>query len=590
MLLSVKSLAVLALAATAAQAAVVTYNWNITYVTANPDGLFERRVVGVNNQFPPPAIDLTLGDTLVINVINSLEEPTSLHSHGLFQIGNNQYDGPAMVTQCPIPPGGNFTYTIPIAQHGTFWIHSHAKGQYVDGLRAPLIIHNTNETYQYDAEYTVALADWYHAQHADMLAQYLSIFNPSGAEPVPQSGLINQASDVKFNFVPGKTYRLRVINMSALSMFHFHIDGHEMQIIEVDGIDVQKTTVTSFPITAAQRYSILVTAKNDTSSNYIMHADMDPAMFDSVPDDLQLNVTGTIVYNAAASLAPIEYSQWDPFNDATLVPVVPEATSEPDQVFALTAAFSVLNDYINKATFNDITYVLPKVPSLYTAMSMGNLSSDPEVYGKYAHPLVIKHNQWIEIVVNNNDPGNHPFHLHGHVFQIVGRGEGIYDPSTPYPSYYNTTNPARRDTVLVPSNENVAIRFKADNPGIWLFHCHIEWHLQAGLAVTFIEAPEVMPSVLTVDQSHYDQCKALGIPFRGNAAGNDGLDLNGANLGPDPLTGKFTAKGIVALVFTIISALLGLATVIWYAHEDDAQIAADMAKAKAKANREEEAN
>lgn len=103
----------------------------------------------------PPAINVTLNDTLVINVINQLDEPTSLHAHGLFQVGNNQMDGPSMVTQCPIPPGASFTYNIPITQTGTYWIHGHHKGHYVDGLRAPLIIHNPNETYHYDEEYTL---------------------------------------------------------------------------------------------------------------------------------------------------------------------------------------------------------------------------------------------------------------------------------------------------------------------------------------------------------------------------------------------------------------------------------------------------
>ncbi|KAF9427482.1 hypothetical protein BGZ94_004817 [Podila epigama] len=581
MLASIKSLAILALASTVAQAAVVTYNWNLTYVNANPDGLHERRVIGVNGQFPVPSINVTLGDTLVINVINQLDEPTSLHSHGLFQTGNAQFDGPSMVTQCPIPPGANFTYTIPIEQHGTYWIHGHNKGHYVDGLRAPLIIHNTNETYKYDEEYVIALADWYHREHSVMVEQYLSIFNPSGAEPVPESGLINQQLDTKFHFVPGKTYRLRIINMSALAMFHFYIDGHDIEIIEIDGIDVERTKVSSFPITAAQRYSVLVTAKTDATANYVLHADMNPAMFDIVPPELVLNVTGTVVYNDAFPLFPIQTSEWEEFDDATLVPVIPEPAVAPNKQFVLNAVFSVLNDYSNKATFNDITYVMPKVPSLYTALTTGNLSSNPEVYGKHSHAMVISHNDWVEIIINNDDPGNHPFHLHGHVFQIVGRSTGKYDPSVPYPGYFNTTNPARRDTVLVPSEENVAIRFQANNPGVWLFHCHIEWHLQAGLATTIIEAPELMQSRLKIDPSHIDHCKALGIPYEGNAAGNQGLDMTGANIGPDPLEGKFTGKGIVALIFTIISALLGLGAVLWYAREDDAAIAAQITKAKA---------
>ncbi|KAF9951985.1 hypothetical protein BGZ72_006586, partial [Mortierella alpina] len=196
-----KSAALLALVSAVSHAAIVTYNWNITYVNANPDGRYKRRVIGVNGVFPPPPINVTRNDTLVINVINQLDVPTSLHAHGLFQTGNVHMDGAAMVTQCPIPAGANFTYTIPIEQYGTYWIHGHFKGQYVDGLRAPLIIHNNiKEPYQYDDEYTVAFSDWYYEEHPVLFEQYLSPSNSRGMEPVPQSGLINQKSDAKFSF------------------------------------------------------------------------------------------------------------------------------------------------------------------------------------------------------------------------------------------------------------------------------------------------------------------------------------------------------------------------------------------------------
>jgi len=400
-------------------------------------------------------------------------------------------------------------------------------------------------------------------------------------------------TNAQFSFVPGKTYRLRIINMSALSMFHFHIDGHEFDIIEVDGVDVERTTVATFPIAAAQRYSVLVTARNDTSSNYLIHGDMDPMMYDVVPPDLVLNVTGTIVYAPNAPVAPAQDQDWPDFDDGTLVPVLPVPTTSPTTQFVLTAAFNLMTDYTNKATFNDITYVMPKVPSLYTALSTGNLSSNAEVYGRNAHALVAQHNEWVEFVINNADTGNHPFHLHGHTFQVVGRSDTNYDGTGSYP-YFNAStsasfaNPLRRDTILVPAGTSAAIRFQASNPGVWFFHCHIEWHLEAGLAVTLIEAPEVMNSVLTVDPTHYEQCKALGIPYQGNAAGNSGLDLNGANLGPTILPGTFTAKGIVALIFTIIAALLGLLTVVWYAHDDDLALVYANRKAAQDARAEKE--
>ncbi|CAO3563124.1 unnamed protein product [Mortierella alpina] len=575
MLLWTTGLSALALLMGMAQAEDVVYNWNITYVMANPDGLFERQVIGINGQFPPPAIHVTLNDTLVINVVNQLREPTSLHAHGLFQTGNAQMDGPAMVTQCPIPAGGNFTYVIPIEQNGTYWIHGHHRGHYVDGLRAPLIVHNPQETYHYDGEYTLAFADWYHRQHKDLVEEYLSIFNPSGAEPVPQSGLINQQSNTEFQFEAGKTYRLRIINMSALAMFHFYIDGHEVEIIEVDGVDVERKVVKTFPISAAQRYSVLVRAKNETSMNYYVHGEMDRMMFDRVPEDLVLSVRGKIVYNASetATMAPVETVEPPSFDDgAELVPTVPvETTTRVDRQFVVRATFQLMEDYVNRALFNEVTFVAPKVPSLYTALSMGSLANVSEVYGTSSNPMVVPFGAWVEIVINNDDQGTHPFHLHGHVFQVVGRTtDGLFDASggAAYP-YFQTTNPLRRDTVVVPAKTSVAIRFRATNPGVWFFHCHIEWHLEAGLAMTLIEAPEEMPRVVRVDPKHYEHCRVLGIPFQGNAAGNVGLDMTGMNVGPRVLERKFRAKGIVALVFSVLAALMGLATVVWYADEDE---------------------
>ncbi|KAL1917392.1 uncharacterized protein VTP21DRAFT_5048 [Calcarisporiella thermophila] len=556
------------LLARVANAANVTVNWDITYVQANPDGQYPRQVVGVNGKWPPPPIVANYSDTLIINVHNSLDVPTSLHSHGLFQNGTAYYDGPVGVTQCGIPPGANFTYQIPIQQWGTYWIHSHYRGQYVDGLRAPLILHAPKEHYTYDQEYTVVVSDWYHYQSEDRLKWYLGIYNPTGAEPTPDSALINHSQNETFQFAPGKTYRLRVINMSAFAMFLFSIDGHEMDIIEVDGVDVNRTTVTGFPITAAQRYSVLVTAKNTTDKNYLIHADMDTTMFDSVPPELNPNVTATIVYNDTASTADAYTAPFpDDFDDTTLVPVVAEASVPADVRHYLDVFFNVHEDGTNRAMFNNITYVMPKVPTLLSQLSLGELAKDPAVYGRQTQAIVLEHNKMVELVVTNYDENAHPFHLHGHQFQVLGRGNSTpYDPaSAPLPE---KANPVRRDTVQIPKGGYVVLRFRADNPGVWFFHCHIEWHLEAGLAMTFIEAPLEAQKRIRPPQQIYDQCHALGIQTSGNAAGKNGTDLEGAPYGPFPLPGRFTPKGIGALAATIISALIGLGVVIWYAQDD----------------------
>lgn len=98
-----------------AHAATVTYNFNITWVTANPDGLLNRPVIGINGQWPLPYITATVGDSVVINVLNQLRnESTSLHFHGIYQNGSTDMDGVTGVSQCPIQPGGFFTYNFTV--------------------------------------------------------------------------------------------------------------------------------------------------------------------------------------------------------------------------------------------------------------------------------------------------------------------------------------------------------------------------------------------------------------------------------------------------------------------------------------------
>lgn len=103
---------VLSLAANAL-GAVVKYNWDITWVLANPDGELVRPVIGVNNHWPPPLINVTIGDRLEVTVNNRLgNETTGIHWHGIFQTGSTAMDGPRGITGCPIPPGGSFTYNF----------------------------------------------------------------------------------------------------------------------------------------------------------------------------------------------------------------------------------------------------------------------------------------------------------------------------------------------------------------------------------------------------------------------------------------------------------------------------------------------
>lgn len=220
--------------------------------------------------------------------------------------------------------------------------------------------------------------------------------------------------------------------------------------------------------------------------------------------------------------------------------------------------------HCSSAWFNDITYVRPKVPTLYTALSTGESAMDPNVYGSSTNTFVLQKGQVVEIILNNFDPGKHPFHLHGHAFQTIVRSPeeaGAYVYNETFPKV-----PMRRDTVMARPNGNLVLRFRADNPGIWLFHCHIEWHVASGLVATMVEAPDELQKSLKIPQDHLDACAAKNIPVAGNAAGNtvDFMNLKGENLPPAPLPAGFTAKGIVALVFSVLAAFLGMAVISWY--------------------------
>ena len=569
------------------QAKTVTYDFNVTWVIANPDGLFDRKVVGINDQWPLPTIEVDKGDQLVVNMYNGLgDKSTSIHFHGMFQNGTNNMDGPSMVTQCPIPPGSSFTYNFTVNQNGTYWYHCHTDYCYPDGYRQALIVHDTESYFHdmYDEEYVLTMSDWYHTLVEDIAPHFITLANPTGAEPIPQAFLVNDTMNSSLPVKPGKTYLLRLINVSAFVAQYFYIEDHTFKIVEIDGVYVDATEADTLYLGVAQRYSILVTMKNSTDKNYPIVTVADSVLLDTIPSDLQLNHTNWLEYNADAAhpqavMTVDVASDLVPYDDMTLVPhdrmeLLPDA----DMTVELTVIMANLDNGAGYAFFNNISYVKPKVPTLYTVMSSGNLSTNSEIYGEFTHPMVLEHNQVVDIVLNNGDTGSHPFHLHGHNFQLLHRepsyGPHFYDyASASTPLAYDPSDhaafpqyPARRDTFVAPPQGNFVIRFVADNPGVWFFHCHIDWHLAQGLAMLMIEAPTQMQERMTIPEGAYDTCRAAGVAYEGNAAANteDFLDLTGQNKQVAWLPAGFTTKGIVAMVFSCVSAFLGMAFISLY--------------------------
>ncbi|KAI1199306.1 Cupredoxin [Nemania serpens] len=554
-------------------AATVTYDFNVGWVRANPDGAFERPTIGINGQWPIPRIEANVGDNVVVHVTNQLgNQTTSLHFHGLFMNGTNHMDGPVQVTQCAIPPGGSFTYDFTINQPGTYWYHSHTTGQYPDGLRGPLIIHDPESPFlgQYDEEIILTVSDWYHEEMAVMLPAFNSKGNPTGAEPVPQAALFNETQNLTVAVQPGKTYLFRMVNIGAFAGQYVWFEGHNISIVEVDGVYHQPAEAEMIYIATAQRYSFLLTTKNETTANYAFVASMDTSLFDTLPADLNYNVTGWLTYDDSQPFPePALVDELDSFDDMTLVPYDNQTLfGEPDKIIELNVIMDNLGDGANYAFFNNITYKAPKVPSLYTALSAGEQASDPAVYGTHTNAFVLNRGEVVQIIVNNLDSGRHPFHLHGHDFQAIYRSEeegGTFEDANvtaaDFPQF-----PMRRDTLVLYPDGNIVLRFRANNPGIWLFHCHIEWHITSGLIATMVEAPLDLQNTLTIPQGHLDACTSQDIATVGNAAGNavDFTNLKGENSPPDRLPEGFTTRGKVALAFSALTGILGVLAVALY--------------------------
>jgi len=116
---------------------------------------------------------------------------------------------------------------------------------------------------------------------------------------------------------------------------------------------------------------------------------------------------------------------------------------------------------------------------------------------------------------------------------IVGRSLNFSDPAQNLPVVEGQANPIRRDVFQIPSGQSITLRVVADNPGAWIFHCHIEWHLEVGLAMQFIEAPLQVQQRNKIPQASFSNCKALHQLSSGNAAGHqDPFDLEGLPTGP----------------------------------------------------------
>ncbi|KAJ2366720.1 ferroxidase fet3, partial [Coemansia sp. RSA 2607] len=443
----------------------ITVDWDVGYVTVNRDGYNTRRAIGANGALPIPPIKATVGDTLYLNVRNSLDVSTAIHAHGLFQRGTSYMDGPAGVNQCGIPPGGHFTYVYEIEQTGTFWIHGHDHHQNSDGLRAPLVVYDRKAPpYEYKDDILFSVEDWYKEEVEERVRLSL---DPSATFPPPHGygfGLINgfDGNNTKpLYFEPGNTYRLRFVNMGTLTSFQFTMPGHRMRVIEIDGEYTEPNEVDGINLAPAQRYSVLIDARENNQFNYQYNITM-YAEFIPQKDGLTPRVyLGDVIYKEGAPFKNLRTSSGGAHFDFANDVMLASLSGEPEMPVDRSLEFAIGNNLYNTGQhldhFNNITYAAPIVPTLYTALSMGEQAMDPRVYGVQPHANVLRHMEVVEITIHNPNTMPHPLHLHGHTFQIIEYGLAKADFPIPdrfkdiQTIRYTGSVPAKRDTMSIPT-------------------------------------------------------------------------------------------------------------------------------------------
>ncbi len=396
-------------------------------------------------------------------------------------------------------------------------------GQYPDGLPGPLIVHDPNDPYKgkYDEEVILTVSDWYHSQTIDLIRAMEVTTNQQFLPPFPDGIILNEGTGAKINFVKGKTYRIRVISFAAFASAMLHFDSHTMQVIMNDAAYIQQYEAYQLRITPAQRYDFLISAIDRDNYNFPFLASLDINRDFSNPDGLVWphNATGYLVLDPSQPTDRTDsVDSWRPVDDSHFQPLDGQCAYGPvTKTIQLDFQFCRDNNNLPRACFNNQPYVPQKVPTLYTAATTGDSNSNPVVYGN-VNPFIVNYGDIVEIVVNNHDAAVHPFHLHGHHFQVLDRprsGTGDW----PGRDVNYAANPPKRDTVAIMANSYAVLRYVANNPGVFLFHCHIEWHVEMGLTATIIEAPDKLRG-LTFPEDHINNCKILNIPFAGNAGGN----------------------------------------------------------------------
>jgi FtsP/CotA-like multicopper oxidase with cupredoxin domain len=397
-------------------------------------------------------LGLTVNQPFDVLLENKLALPTALHWHGLHP-PNNQ-DGVPGLTQPAIEPGAKMAYNFKTIPSGTHWMHSHQELQEAFLLAAPLIVHEPDEPAD-EQQIILFLGDFSFTTPSEILAR----LRKGPAKPMVAGRMDKpDANDVNYDAYlandrtladPEVTrveknakIRLRIINGSSGTNFFINLGELSGSLIAVDGMPVQPIQGSQFPLAIAQRIDVRVQIPREGA--FPILAARENA---SEQTGIVLATPGATVKkiplqnSSAAGLLTLGLEQ-------RLTAVSPLAAKPIDRTFEL------------RLGGNMAKYQWPINGHVF---DVANPRSETAA-------VRIKEGQRIALKFVNETPMSHPMHLHGHSFQVIEiNGKPL--------------SGALRDTILVTPKQTVTVAFDANNPGTWYAHCHILWHLAAGMAV-----------------------------------------------------------------------------------------------------------
>ncbi|HEX9138337.1 MAG TPA: copper resistance system multicopper oxidase [Steroidobacteraceae bacterium] len=509
-----------------------------------------RLATAVNGSMPGPSLRLQEGETVTIKVTNHLAEPTSIHWHGV-RLPSDQ-DGVPGLSFHGIPPGQSFSYRFPVRQGGTYWYHSHSGMQEQTGLAgALLLVPRAAEPYAYDRDYVVLLADWtdedpmtvasnlkqqsdyYNFQQRtlgtlandirragvkatleDRLMWERMRMNPTDLMDVTGSTytfLINgqpPAANWTGLFAPGEKVRLRFINASAMTTFDVRIPGLPLTIVAADGNDVEPVAVEEFRIAPAETYDAIV-APPESVAYAIFAQAQDRSGFARAtlaPRDGMVAAVPPLDRPALRTASDMGMSDMQGMAAMSMPGMAPMAMSaetshagggERQRLAASPFVDNVathLQSRVGEAgagldgngrhvlRYTDLKALTPDTDGHLPVRELEfHLTGNMErwVWGfdgrkfSEAAPIHVALGERVRFVLINDTMMEHPLHLHGFLFSLENGHEGQLP---------------LKHTVNVKPDERLSFIFTADTPGYWAFHCHLLYHMEAGMFRTVIVA------------------------------------------------------------------------------------------------------